>query len=639
MKYITILLFFNISILFGQESSALSDPKTQVRKNIFEGIGLIAFLKDCYTKNIDSVNQSELKNNLKTINLYYCLDSFVRIANDTLHFDGSPNKYLFKSESNLHTLYIEEFQSMKQLTDKWRIIQPMQQVYWGYGSYYFKFDTLHNASLNVMFKTKKHIVTIQKMFSFKAPNYDEITKEQWATIDQANTDIINILKILTETLTTDADKIYAPTNGRLYSKPLTSTERLIGFIHFWTEVKYNFAFFGQVPDLNWDGVLSEYLPKFAADQSTYEYYNLLSEVCAKLKDGHTNVYFPIDIRQEIYSPNVELRSFDDGIYVVNTSEKYSDLLPLGSKIIRVNEEPISIYMQNHLFPYISASTKHIKTNIALQNLLEIPVEKKLNIDYITPQGKQKKYSFCFDQDTTSWIIEEPQRSPLEFEMLKNNIAYLKINTFAREQIITEFLKFKDSIGIARKLIIDLRENTGGNSGYAYEILKYFSPKPFLTSKWMTREHKAAYKAWGEDVTDPPANQFEEECLSTLKGNYWYVAPPDTIEPYYDKFITTPIVILIGNNTASAAEDFLVAAEDIGLTETVGDLTYGSTGQPLFLKLPGGGTARICTKKDTYPDGKEFVGYGIKPKYMVKLSLKDVLERRDNVLEFALELKP
>jgi C-terminal processing protease CtpA/Prc len=637
MKYTTLLLLFNVYALLGQKTSALYDQQARLYEGMKEGLGIILFLKDCYTNSIDSARQLELTNALKATDLFHSPDAFVRIANDTFHFDSAPNRYLFKSRDRLHNLYIEEVQNTEQRTERWRVIQPMQQVFWGYGGYYFKFDTLYNASLNVMFSTKKHVITIQKAFPFKAQGYDGISNEQWTEIHNANTEIIKILKSLSDILTTDADKIYAPSDGRLFPKPLTSTERLIGFVNFWTEVKYNFAFFDQVPDLNWDEVLATYLPKVAAEQSTYEYYHLLSEVCAKLKDGHTNVYFPEIIKKRTYSPHVELRAFDDGIYVVNTTKKYSELLPLGSKVTKVEGEPISGYMQNRLFPFISSSTQHIKVNIALRKLLEIPSENKLTIGLITPQGKEKNYVFSPDQDTSSWIIEEPEM-PI-FEMLNNNTAYLQINDFESTEGLENFLKFRDSIVSAKKLIIDLRGNTGGNSNNGYEILKYLSPKPFLTSKWMTREHKAAYKAWGASVTNPAADPFEEECLLTFKGNYWHVSPPDTIEPYYDKRVATPVVILIGNNTASAAEDFLVAADNAGLTETVGDFTFGSTGQPLHMRLPGGGTARICTKKDTYPDGKEFVGYGIKPKYLVKNSLKDVLENRDRVLEFALNLWP
>ncbi len=52
-------------------------------------------------------------------------------------------------------------------------------------------------------------------------------------------------------------------------------------------------------------------------------------------------------------------------------------------------------------------------------------------------------------------------------------------------------------------------------------------------------------------------------------------------------------------------------------------------------LPGGGSARICTKKDTYPNGKEFVGYGIKPDIEVKRTLNDYLLKKDPVLDKAI----
>jgi len=41
----------------------------------------------------------------------------------------------------------------------------------------------------------------------------------------------------------------------------------------------------------------------------------------------------------------------------------------------------------------------------------------------------------------------------------------------------------------------------------------------------------------------------------------------------------------------------------------GEAPGGSTGQPLFIKLPGGGSARVRSKRDLLPDGAEFVGKG------------------------------
>ena len=71
--------------------------------------------------------------------------------------------------------------------------------------------------------------------------------------------------------------------------------------------------------------------------------------------------------------------------------------------------------------------------------------------------------------------------------------------------------------------------------------------------------------------------------------------------------------------------------------TVGENTFGSTGQPYSFELVGGATARICTKKDIYPDGREFVGYGIKPAVEIKPQLRDYLQKKDPVLTKATEL--
>ena len=60
-------------------------------------------------------------------------------------------------------------------------------------------------------------------------------------------------------------------------------------------------------------------------------------------------------------------------------------------------------------------------------------------------------------------------------------------------------------------------------------------------------------------------------------------------------------------------------------------------QPLPLELPGGGRANICTKRDTYPDGREFVGIGIPPDIVVETSVSDVQEGRDPVLDRGIEL--
>ena len=103
--------------------------------------------------------------------------------------------------------------------------------------------------------------------------------------------------------------------------------------------------------------------------------------------------------------------------------------------------------------------------------------------------------------------------------------------------------------------------------------------------------------------------------------------------------TGPVVVLTSPRTFSAAEDFMVAYSAMKRGLIIGEPTGGSTGQPLYFTLPGGGGAVVCTKRDKFPDGREFVGRGIQPDKLVRPTIEDFRAGRDTVLEAALkELK-
>jgi len=81
-------------------------------------------------------------------------------------------------------------------------------------------------------------------------------------------------------------------------------------------------------------------------------------------------------------------------------------------------------------------------------------------------------------------------------------------------------------------------------------------------------------------------------------------------------------VLANEGTASAAEDFLVALDNNGRATIVGTPSYGSTGQPIFGELPGGGEFRVCSRWCLYPDGREFINTGVQPQVYAPLTLED-----------------
>ncbi len=145
---------------------------------------------------------------------------------------------------------------------------------------------------------------------------------------------------------------------------------------------------------------------------------------------------------------------------------------------------------------------------------------------------------------------------------------------------------------------------------------------------------AAYRAWGRIADRDPGL---ERYRAYDRGDVWHVAPADTFVPTPRAKLSVPIVILVGSETGSSAENFLVYVHGHPRFTLVGEPTAGSSGQPLFLDLPGGGRAGIVTKRNTYADGREYMGTGVIPDLGVAPTVEDVRKGRDPVLARGLEV--
>jgi C-terminal processing protease CtpA/Prc len=150
----------------------------------------------------------------------------------------------------------------------------------------------------------------------------------------------------------------------------------------------------------------------------------------------------------------------------------------------------------------------------------------------------------------------------------------------------------------------------------YRILATLADRPLTTNAWSTRSYNPAFRAWGR-----PTGRHRGE--------------PGSVSPDPAHHFAGPVIVLTGPGTYSAAEDFAVAFDTMKRGLILGEPTGGSTGQPLFFRLPGGGSARVCTKRDTYPDGRAFVGVGVRPGRLVRPTVADFRAGRDTVLEAAL----
>ena len=428
---------------------------------------------------------------------------------------------------------------------------------------------------------------------------------------------------------------------------LSKAEKVYGLSKFWQEVNYNFIYLNKVDRKAWEEEYIKLIPEVQESKNDYEYYRLLAKFSAFLKDGHTNIYAYNEIweqmNDEFTTHKLLLTGIDGKAIIIGINQSKKDELPLGTEVVKVNGQPTRDYLKSYVAPYISSSTDYVLEELAIRSMFNAPIGSQFEVEFKLPNGSKKKLNLTIS-DTK--MKEElfptvKKKELLEFKWItRDDIAYVGLNSFTDPAINTLFENIMPELYKAKKIIIDLRENGGGNSDIGKDILEYLTKDTLLHgSRSQSRMHISTLKAWGQWTN-------EADTLNNAEAKRTYLAYRDELYhqfPYNadtvnlnKKRIVVPTALLISMNTASAAEDFLIYADNQEHMIKIGEPSFGSTGQPYHFEMPGGGFARVCTKKDTYANGKEFVGVGILPDLEVKKSLIDYLENNDPVLEAAVK---
>lgn len=426
---------------------------------------------------------------------------------------------------------------------------------------------------------------------------------------------------------------------------ISPADKVFGLSKFWQEVNYNFVYINRVDRKAWDSTYKALITQVQQTKNDYDYYRLLMKFCALLKDGHTNVWYPNNVGNLLLTKMFSeywfgLQNIEGKPVVTATLKTKMNEIPIGSEVIEVNGLPASQYLKDSVEPYISSSTDYVLHDWAVGNMLQGLPGQHYDVKIKQPSGKIVSLSLTHNHtDDTSFFPPLKQDSLLDIKWY-NNIAYVALNSFGDYKIDTLFLEKLPELYKAKALIIDLRKNGGGSTDIGTNILQYLTnDSVFQHSRYYTREHLGAFKAWGKYVNaeDTVNNAWNKKAWLVYHDSLYYAFDysPDTVH-LNTRRLVVPTAILVSHNTASAAEDFLIAADNQKHMIKIGERSFGSTGQPFAFDLPGGGAARICTKKDTYPNGNEFVGFGVKPDIEVNNTIKDFIENKDPVLDVALK---
>ena len=311
-----------------------------------------------------------------------------------------------------------------------------------------------------------------------------------------------------------------------------------------------------------------------------EYGLLLREYFAALKIGHADVMLTLH-SAEYYPTIVENRLFVEKPNDHFTNNGFID----KDEIIAINNTPIDQYIES-MAKYTSASTDAYKTHLTQCQIFTSFTDSLIYCD-VRRNGDTLKLKLPL---TSSILNNTPQA---HYKILRDSIGYICIESMM-DNVVNDFKQAYSQVCELPYLIIDVRNNGGGNSYNGCLIAEYLLHAP--------QKH-----CLGGEITPQP---------NTFKGK---------------------LFLLTSNHTFSAAESFTIDLKESGYVTLVGEKTAGDTGcVPKDFTSKYGIWFRIPTSKPKLSP-KEFPmeGTSIEPHYEVKQTISDFFDNKDTALEYVL----
>lgn len=434
------------------------------------------------------------------------------------------------------------------------------------------------------------------------------------------------------------------------------------------------------PGLYWYNDSSEVNEMFAQLRNSInqpmtatEFYRQLAPVIANVKCGHTWLNMPRPWWTKLDNGNYRLPFnvfLEDEKTIISHDFTADSVLTLGWELVSMNDVALSEIRKtlaskmprdgyNETFTkYIISGNfwKYYQTFYPLSETVTIVVknpetqeEQIFQLDCIT----SKEVGQLF---TERYKTNKP-RPPLAFykKLEQPNTGYLYIRTFSSGWLKSEGIKYKKFLeesfitiqqeGI-ETLIIDLRYNGGGNDSYGSTLCQYLLNEPFdYFEKMELVTRKFPYKKYRDTRYLGLVAPFMFKKVDD-SGKYYIKAhtPLKKQSPKKEVF-TGKVIVLTNGSTFSTSADVCATlynykrATFVG--EEVGGGYYGNNSAiTTSLTLPNTNlTVRVPIVRYYNPvDKKEWYGRGVKPDFPVPVMYEDIRNKKDRVMEKALEIR-
>ncbi|WP_320051695.1 S41 family peptidase [uncultured Acetobacteroides sp.] len=409
-----------------------------------------------------------------------------------------------------------------------------------------------------------------------------------------------------------------------------------------------------------DSLFNSIASKLNTPMTSRDFMMLLKEITAKIRDSHTFIS-GINPQSIKFLPPVMLAY--DGKGIVVTGSSVADRCKVGERIAEVNGISSATLIEQMKKSvtgdegYNTLHTERYLMEYLTQRLFIMGLYEKggfLNLK--TESGKLLAIP-CKGVKKTSRVKMNswaPDSVGFTARIIKPNLACLDINTFQLNQVeedsIASFVARIERLGV-KNLIVDVRDNGGGEINVGTKIISYFIDKPLNTFSYRMVKSNTTYPilkysdSWlGSQVIFP-----EFKAVAGKDGFYSYGEDSTyvrTIVPNEKIHFSGRIFLLANEYSRSMASDFAsalvgqasctIVGRETGSSyyqmnaEKFADMLLFTTNIKLHIPMVK------CVFRDT-PNPRIPYGHGVIPDYNVPLTLNELTQPKDVILDRAMEV--
>ena len=392
-----------------------------------------------------------------------------------------------------------------------------------------------------------------------------------------------------------------------------------------------------------------------------EFWLKVAPLVASLNDGHTNMKFIGELFEHYTNKGGTVFPLEldwqgnDVVIVANYSNNSS--IVAGDKISSINNISVT-ELREHLFQFVMGEEdifKEILLEKHLRRWLWEIYQFEGDYELVVKSNSQQLKKTVKGISEKDFLNKHEARvnakntAASTFTLLaEQSLAILKLDSFepvAKDQFIPFLEQSFTTIqqeGI-KHLIIDLRENGGGNFPYPNALLGFITdraiapnlyPRMEITTSPQVKEWFQASTPWYLPWFIASFHPFFEQ-LSDTTGKI--VNPPSELKTLENPLrYDGKVYVLISNYTFSAASMLAVTIKDFELGTLIGEETGGRAnfyGSSYQFDLPHTGIAtRVSYAQFIRPSGK-LDDKGALPDHKVNSLVEDQIAGRDTVLEF------